>query len=190
MNSFFKACCICCSIFTFVSCNNAPKNNTKLAINKKDTVYTCIPCGYNCDTASYNTSGSCSSCKMELVNKETISFKNILIDSLCFLTDTSTVFLDVRTVEEFKGKAPDKFGAIKNALNIPVQELENRRNELEKFKDKNIVVYCSHAHRSALASYQLTQNGFSNVNNMLGGMSVWKEKMKANHCLSKLFLQQ
>jgi rhodanese-related sulfurtransferase len=190
MNNFFKTVLVCFFIIAFMACNNSPSNNTQSSTNKKETIYTCIPCGYNCDTATYNALGTCSSCKMELVNKGSITFKNILIDSLCALTDSNTIFLDVRTEEEFKGTAPDKFGAIKNAINIPVQELEKRRSELDKFKDKNIVVYCSHAHRSAIASYQLTQSGFSNVNNMLGGMSVWKEKMQNNICISKLYLQQ
>ncbi len=177
--------CLCIAFGIFIGCN------TKNKFPKNDAVavqYACIPCGFDCDEATFDKPGSCSSCKMELVNKESITFKNILIDSLCRLTDSNTIFLDVRTVEEFKGTAPDKFGAIKNAVNIPIQDVEKRKKELDKFKNKNIVVYCSHAHRSALASYQLTQNGFSNVHNMLGGMSVWKEKMKANHCLSKLFL--
>jgi len=39
-------------------------------------------------------------------------------------------------------------------------------------KKKEIIVYCSHAHRSAQASYLLTQNGFHKVINMSGGVSV------------------
>lgn len=187
MNKFI-AICIC--IVFFFSCKNSTEKANQTSNSKKDTAYQCIPCGYNCDTATYNAAGTCSSCKMDLVKKENILHRNILIDSLCFLKDSSTIYLDVRTTEEFNGTAPDKFGAIKNAINIPVQELEKRRNELDKFKNKNIVVYCSHAHRSAMASYQLAQNGFSKVNNMLGGMSVWKEKMKTNPCISLLYINQ
>ena len=63
-------------------------------------------------------------------------------------------------------------------------------NELEKYKDKEIVVYCSHSRRSPRASYILTRNGFKNVTNMLGGMSVWKEQVKQNDCHEKLYQQQ
>ena len=78
----------------------------------------------------------------------------------------------------------------KNAINIPVQELEKRMNELEKYKDKEIIVYCSHSHRSPRASYMLTQNGFKKVTNMLGGMSVWKDQVKKNDCNERLYKQQ
>ena len=109
---------------------------------------------------------------------------------MCSLNEKNVVFLDVRTMAEFNGTAPDKFGAIKNAINIPVQELESRMSELEKYKDKEIIVYCSHSHRSPRASYMLTQNGFKKVTNMLGGMSVWKEQVKKNECNERLYQQQ
>jgi rhodanese-related sulfurtransferase len=109
---------------------------------------------------------------------------------MCSLDEKNVVFLDVRTPAEFNGNANDKFGAIKNAINIPVQELETRMNELGKYKDKEIIVYCSHSRRSPRASYMLTQNGFKKVTNMLGGMSVWKEQVKKNDCNERLFQQQ
>jgi rhodanese-related sulfurtransferase len=185
MKKMLAYCCIFFGIIIGCTTKNKTQKNDAIVVQ-----YACIPCGYDCDKATYDKPGTCSSCKMDLVKKETIVHNNISIDSLCFLADSNTVFLDVRTIEEFKGTAPDKFGAIKNAVNIPVQELEKRKTELDKFKDKNIVVYCSHAHRSAIASYQLTQNGFTRVNNMLGGMSVWKEKMKTSLCNTKLYLAQ
>jgi len=56
-----------------------------------------------------------------------------------------------------------------------VQELEKDISTLAPYKDREIIVYCSHSHRSPRASYILTQNGFSNVTNMAGGMSVMKD---------------
>ncbi|TMI91605.1 MAG: rhodanese-like domain-containing protein [Bacteroidetes bacterium] len=153
-------------------------------------VYTCLPCGADCDSAVYDKPGTCSHCNMNLVDKSTIVHKNIEPDKMCSPDEKNVVFLDVRTVAEFNGNAPDKFGAIKNAINIPVQELESRMGELEKYKDKEIIVYCSHSHRSPRASYMLTQNGFKNVTNMLGGMSVWKERVKKNECNERLYQQQ
>jgi len=127
---------------------------------------------------------------MALVDRSTIVHKNIQPDKMCSLNEKNIVFLDVRTPAEFNGIAEDKFGAIKNAINIPVQELETRIKELEKYKDKEIIVYCSHSHRSPRASYMLTQNGFKNVTNMLGGMSVWKDLVKQNDCNERLYKQQ
>jgi rhodanese-related sulfurtransferase len=56
--------------------------------------------------------------------------------------------------------------------------LEKNISTLEPYKDKEMIVYCSHSHRSPQACYILTQNGFSNVTNMAGGMSV----MNDNSC--------
>ena len=153
-------------------------------------VYVCLPCGSACDSAVYDKPGTCSHCNMKLVDKSTIVHKDIEAAKMCSLDEKNVVFLDVRTPAEFNGTAKDKFGAIKNAINIPVQELETRMNELEKYKDKEIIVYCSHSHRSPRASYMLTQKGFKKVTNMLGGMSVWKDQVKKNDCNQKLYQQQ
>ena len=152
--------------------------------------YTCLPCGSRCDSAVYDKPGICSQCNMKLVDRSTIVHKDIQPGKMCSLNEKDVVFLDVRTPAEFNGTAQDKFGAIKNAINIPVQDLEARMKELEKYKDKEIIVYCSHSHRSPRASYILTQNGFKKVTNMLGGMSVWKEQVKKNDCNERLYKQQ
>jgi rhodanese-related sulfurtransferase len=162
--------------------------NQNSAVNKIQ--YACTPCGAECDTALHNEPGTCSHCKMALVDKSTIVHKNIQPDKICSLNGKNVVFLDVRTPAEFNGTAEDKFGAIKNAINIPVQELQSRINELEKYKGKEIIVYCSHSHRSPRASYMLTQSGFKNVTNMLGGMSVWKDLVKQNDCNERLYKAQ
>ena len=161
--------------------------------NKESSIaikYSCLPCGSACDSAVYDNPGDCSHCNMKLVDRSTIVHKDIQPDKMCSLDEKNVVFLDVRTPAEFNGKAEDKFGAIKNAINIPVQELEKRMNELEKYKDKEIIVYCSHSHRSPRASYMLTQYGFKKVTNMLGGMSVWKDQVKKNDCNERLYQQQ
>lgn len=161
---------------------------TDLEGNKTD--YVCTPCGSDCDKTVHSGPGICSQCNMKLVDKSTIVHKEIQPDQMCSLNEKEVVFLDVRTPAEFNGTATQKFGAIKNAVNIPVQELETRMNELEKYKDKEIVVYCSHSHRSPRASYMLTQNGFKKVTNMAVGMSGWKNFVKQNECNERLYKPQ
>ncbi len=145
-------------------------------IGKTDTTgqYKCMPCGYDCDTLVYNAPGTCAHCKMPLVNKSTVNFRSVTPASLCqFIKDhPSVVLLDVRTREEFTGHTTPNFGTLKNALNIPVQELEGRLSEIQHLKGKEIIVYCSRSHRSPAASYLLAQNGFSGVINLSGGMSM------------------
>jgi rhodanese-related sulfurtransferase len=143
--------------------------------------YQCMPCGNDCDKESYDKPGSCLHCNMQLVKKSTVHFKSISPEEICsyIAKHPDVVLLDVRTKEEYDGKTDD-YGTLKNAISIPVQELESRVGELEKEKQNNkeIIVYCSHSKRSSRASYFLTQNGFKHVTNMLGGIST----MKDNSC--------
>ena len=142
--------------------------------------YQCLPCGQDCDKKIYQNSGKCESCQMKLVLKSTVVFKSVTPTEICsyIKRHPNTVLLDVRTKEEFEGKAEPNFGGLRNAINIPIQELEGQIGKINSLKSKEIIVFCSHSHRSPQASYLLTQNGFSKVMNMLGGMSV----MNDNSC--------
>ncbi|HYJ38278.1 MAG TPA: rhodanese-like domain-containing protein [Chitinophagaceae bacterium] len=115
---------------------------------------------------------------MQLVKKSSINFKTIQPSALCdyIQKNPNVVLLDVRTKEEFEGKSNPSYGTIKNAINLPIQVLESQISTLEQYKDKEIIVYCSHSRRSPRASYILTQNGFLNVTNMAGGMSTMKDR--------------
>lgn len=145
--------------------------------------YKCLPCGYECDQMTYNEPGTCSHCQMKLVPEKTIYFGKLQTDQLCDYVrkNPSVVLLDVRTPLEFSGKAEPNFGSLKNAINIPVQELEARIKELDRYKGREIIVFCSHSHRSPQAAWILNQNGFRKVKNMEGGMSV----MPAASCVTR-----
>jgi rhodanese-related sulfurtransferase len=75
------------------------------------------------------------------------------------------VVLDVRTVPEFQ------YRRIREAINIPVDELLRRHHELDA--EQEIIVVCEHGIRSQNATGFLMQLGFEKVTNMLGGMSHW-----------------
>lgn len=136
--------------------------------------YVCLPCGLNCDKEVHHKPGRCSGCGMELVKKSTVVFKSLQPAELChyIAQHPDVILLDVRTPKEFAGKSSPNYGTLKNAINIPIQEMDNRITELEKYKDKEIIVYCSHSQRSSRVSYMLTQEGFTHVINMAGGLSV------------------
>jgi len=84
----------------------------------------------------------------------------------------NVLLLDVRTKEEFSEEH------IKNALNIPVQELEKRLDELKKYKNFEIIVYCRSGARSRRASEILVKNGFKFVYNLSGGIIEWKKQFE------------
>jgi rhodanese-related sulfurtransferase len=93
-------------------------------------------------------------------------YKNVSTeDAKKLIENNEVVVLDVRTPEEFQG------GHIPNATLIPLQELENRLNEIDK--EKGYLVVCRSGNRSAQASEILSNNGFSTIYNMTGGMNNW-----------------
>ena len=75
--------------------------------------------------------------------------------------------LDVRAPEELQG--PD--GYISGSLNIPLPELELRRQEIPS--GKPVVVVCHSGSRSALATQQLLKEGIADIANLRGGLSRW-----------------
>lgn len=84
----------------------------------------------------------------------------------------SVVLVDVRTVPEFDGS----LGHIEGAILIPLAELNSRMNELEKYKDLNLIVICSSGIRSNRATQILRDYDFE-AYNMQGGMLAWNEML-------------
>ncbi|MFY3792011.1 sulfurtransferase TusA family protein [Ureibacillus sp. MALMAid1270] len=75
------------------------------------------------------------------------------------------IILDVREEAEYA------FGHIEGSRSIPMGELENRLDELDK--DQEIYVICRTGTRSDLAAQKLAEKGFTKVYNVLPGMSSW-----------------
>jgi len=75
------------------------------------------------------------------------------------------VVLDVRTVAEYDE------GHISGALNIPVQELEERLGELDSSVE--YLVYCRTGNRSSVAVQVLMAGGFDRVYHMNNGITAW-----------------
>ncbi|MHA2707840.1 FAD-dependent oxidoreductase [Vibrio owensii] len=76
------------------------------------------------------------------------------------------VLLDVRNPGEL-----ESVGFIEGAINIPVDQLRQRMNELPK--DKEIVIYCQVGLRGNVAYRQLVNSGFK-ARNLLGGYRTYK----------------
>lgn len=49
-------------------------------------------------------------------------------------------------------------------------------DELEPFKDEEVIVYCRSGNRSGQACMILDALGFTNTKNLTGGMLAWEEK--------------
>ena len=85
--------------------------------------------------------------------------------------DTNAVILDVRTEDEFNE------GLIPGAINIDIYQGQGFINAVEELdKSKNYYVYCRSGGRSGQACSIMSQLGFENAFNLLGGIMNWEEK--------------
>jgi rhodanese-related sulfurtransferase len=79
------------------------------------------------------------------------------------------VVLDVREAAETIG------GKITRAIQIPVGAVAKRIGELEKHKDKTLLVYCKSGARAGVACKELGKHGFDKVYSLNGGLLAWQE---------------
>ncbi len=77
--------------------------------------------------------------------------------------------VDVREADEFATGHPA------DARNIPLSKLADRANELEKFKDKPLILCCASGMRSSKACGELKQLGFTRLYSLAGGFQAWSE---------------
>jgi rhodanese-related sulfurtransferase len=84
------------------------------------------------------------------------------------LYNDDALVLDVREDKEFAA------GHIPKAKHIPLGQLAGRLNELDKFKNKPVLVTCRSGNRSARACGMLKKAGFETVYNHAGGIIAWE----------------
>ena len=86
------------------------------------------------------------------------------------LANNETLVLDVRSEKEFL-----EDGNISQAVNIPVDQLEQQLAKLDDYIDQSISIVCRTDKRSATAANLLLKHGFENVRVVRGGMTAWKK---------------
>jgi rhodanese-related sulfurtransferase len=77
------------------------------------------------------------------------------------------VLVDVRRPDEHAEKN------ISNSILITLDTLPDRVDELEQYRDREIILYCRSGNRSGQACMFLDLSGFANVVNLKGGMLAW-----------------
>lgn len=78
------------------------------------------------------------------------------------------VVIDLRDQAEFRK------GHIVDALNIPYAKLAERSEELEKLRERPVILICKLGQYSSAAGKQLQQKGFKHVYRLSGGISEWQ----------------
>ena len=76
--------------------------------------------------------------------------------------------LDVREDWEYEE------GHIEGARNFSLYSIPENHDELNDWKEKEIIIHCKSGKRSKTAQQILTENGFDNTINLLGGFEAWK----------------
>ncbi|WP_276974866.1 rhodanese-like domain-containing protein [Flavobacterium filum] len=107
---------------------------------------------------------------------ETWKNSGMLIDTVNRITadhlenelEKNIPLIDVRKKSEFNAEH------VLDAINIPLNELANRLNEIPK--GKPFILNCAGGYRSMIAASILKQNGFTNFKDVIGGFNAIKNE--------------
>lgn len=88
-------------------------------------------------------------------------------EAVTLINRKDAIVLDVRDQSEFEK------GHINNARHVPEKDLEARMKDLEKFKDKPVIVSCAAGRRAAAVAATLRKQGFTEVVALRGGIGAW-----------------
>ena len=85
--------------------------------------------------------------------------------AISLMDDDELIILDVREEKERSS------GFISNDINIPMSQVKNKMDSLDK--SKNILIYCKSGTRSDQISGFLFKNEFQNISSLKGGFNAW-----------------
>lgn len=85
------------------------------------------------------------------------------------LDNDNTIVLDVREPHEYAK------GHVERSINIALNKLDDRVNELEHWKPHPVVVTCNTGTRSPQACKKLQQLGFEQIYLLKGGVQAWED---------------
>ncbi len=84
--------------------------------------------------------------------------------------NSDIVILDVRTPQEYEK------GKIQGSINLPINEIEARIEQIVPDKITTIYVYCVSASRSDQGVQKLLLLGYTNSFSMTNGLLMWRYK--------------
>lgn len=91
------------------------------------------------------------------------------VAALQLINHKDAMVLDVRDEKEYQA------GHVLNAKLIPLAMLKERIGELEKYRDKPLIVLCRSGNRSGSACAMLGKQGFTQAYNLAGGVLAWQK---------------
>lgn len=91
-------------------------------------------------------------------------------------SDQPLLLIDIRSPEDFNGSGYSRYGHIPNAVSIQILELESKLEDLQSFKEKEIVTMCPGGGLSLAAVEILNEAGFMDVKSLKGGTDKWHKR--------------
>ena len=90
-------------------------------------------------------------------------------EAVMLMSRSKPLVLDVRDDAEFEA------GHIQGAKHIPLSALADRIKEIEKFKNKPVLVHCQRGIRAKTACTILQAQQFTQLHQLQGGLAAWQE---------------
>lgn len=90
-------------------------------------------------------------------------------EAIQLINHKDAVVLDVREDSEYYS------GHVPHSRHIPLGALGKRHTELERYKNRPLVVVCRSGARSGSACGMLKKQGFEEVYNLSGGVGAWQQ---------------
>lgn len=105
-----------------------------------------------------------------LIQRKMSGASDVSVNQLTrLINDEKAVTVDVREPKEFvDGKLP-------GALHIPGSQLKSRIAELDRFKERPVILYCARGQRSPSSATALSHAGFTKLHSLHGGIKAWKD---------------
>jgi rhodanese-related sulfurtransferase len=91
------------------------------------------------------------------------------MEAVQLINRKDAVMVDLREPGEFGG------GHAPNARNFPQSQLDKRMGDLQKFKDRPVILVCQTGGRSHAVTAQLKKAGLGQVMVLSGGMGAWQQ---------------
>ena len=90
-------------------------------------------------------------------------------EAVLMINRNQAIVLDVRDDAEFAA------GHLQDARHIPLAKLDERLAELQKFREKPVIVHCQSGVRSSKAAATLRKHEFTQVYELDGGVNAWTQ---------------
>ncbi len=91
------------------------------------------------------------------------------VEATLLINREDAVVIDVRDQGEYSQ------GHIPNARHVPLADIARRMGELEKLKNRPLILCCASGSRSSSAVSQLKKAGFDKLYNLRGGLMEWEK---------------